>query len=303
MFIREGVKLLEETEGNGDIVQRQREYVLSIRFTLNRGEVIASPPLSFRPEPGQKVHGDGFFEHCTRINRDWLIPGLFYAVQGMRIGGYRKVAISPHLAYGEKGVPDTIPPNAKLIAEIKVLSEASRPRRQRQEIQLSEGEALTQDDLCERYGITHPTLWRWRKAGRLPAAVIVGRTARWRRSTIERWEADGHPLMSPSFDEAEERWEQIFARLRALSLASRKSPDGGFIELTPAEQEEQRQLVREADQHGERFGDVPIELVLLMAEAGQWNGVPIEKLLDKDRTDGSSRALMDFLQKALAKAE
>jgi predicted DNA-binding transcriptional regulator AlpA len=303
MFIREGVKLLEETEGDGEVVQRQREYILSIRFTLNRGEVITLPPLSFRPELGQKMHDDGFFEHRTRINRDWLIPGLFYAVQGMRIGGYRKVDISPHLAYGERGVQDTIPPNAKLTAEIKVLSEVVRPRRQRYETELAESEALTQDDLCARYGTTRLTLWRWRKAGRLPAAVIVGRTARWRRSTIEQWEAEGRPQVSPSLDEAQERWDQVFVRLKALSLASRESPNGGFVGLTPEEQEELKQLVQEIDQHDERFSDVPIELVLLMDEAGQWNGVPVEKLLNEDRADGFSRVLMDALQKVLAHTE
>ena len=39
----------------------------------------------------------------------------------MKVGGYRKVTISPHLAYGEKGIPGIIPQNAKLTAEIKVL--------------------------------------------------------------------------------------------------------------------------------------------------------------------------------------
>jgi len=39
----------------------------------------------------------------------------------MKVGGYRKVSISPRLAYGEKGLTDLIPPNAKIIAEIKVL--------------------------------------------------------------------------------------------------------------------------------------------------------------------------------------
>ncbi|MCP4389094.1 MAG: peptidylprolyl isomerase [Gammaproteobacteria bacterium] len=50
-----------------------------------------------------------------------LIGGIFYAVQEMNVGGYRKVTIAPHLAYGETGIPDTIPPNAKLTVEIKVL--------------------------------------------------------------------------------------------------------------------------------------------------------------------------------------
>ena len=38
----------------------------------------------------------------------------------MRVGGYRKVVIAPHLAYREKGIPAVIPPNAKLTVEITV---------------------------------------------------------------------------------------------------------------------------------------------------------------------------------------
>jgi FKBP-type peptidyl-prolyl cis-trans isomerase len=37
---------------------------------------------------------------------------------GMKVGGYRKVRISPHLAYRDKGIPDLIPPDAVLICEI-----------------------------------------------------------------------------------------------------------------------------------------------------------------------------------------
>lgn len=123
MFIKKGVKLLEETEGDGDLVLRQHHYVLSLRFTLNRGQVLSAleVPAAFYLDHHKKLHDDGYFEHHTRINRDCLIPGLFYAVQGMKVGGYRKVAISPHLAYGEKGIPDKIPPSAKIIAEIKVI--------------------------------------------------------------------------------------------------------------------------------------------------------------------------------------
>jgi len=133
MLIRKGIKLLEETQGAGDVIKRQHYYLLSIRFTLNKGETIPSPPLSFQLDINQRLHEDGFFDHCTRINRSWLRPGLFYAVQGMRVGGYRKVSISPHLAYGEKGIANVIPPNARLTAEIKVLREADEEYRSNQD--------------------------------------------------------------------------------------------------------------------------------------------------------------------------
>jgi len=39
----------------------------------------------------------------------------------MKIFGKRKVKISPHLAYGEKGIVGLIPPNSVLIYEVEVL--------------------------------------------------------------------------------------------------------------------------------------------------------------------------------------
>ena len=126
MWLKKGVKLLEETEGDGPEVQRQRNYILAIRVALNQGEIVTTPDkcISHSWDDNRKVHEDGFFEHRTRIDRENLIAGIFYAVQGMKVGGTRKVAISPHLAYGEKGIPGVIPENAKLTVEIKVLREA-----------------------------------------------------------------------------------------------------------------------------------------------------------------------------------
>ena len=126
MNLKKGIKLIEESEGTGNYVQRQRYYIVAIRLTLNRGEIVKIPPqcLSHSIEQYLKVHDDGFFEHRVRIDRENLIAGIFYSVQGMKVKGYRKVIISPHLAYGERGIPGIIPKNAKLIVELKVLREA-----------------------------------------------------------------------------------------------------------------------------------------------------------------------------------
>ena len=58
-----------------------------------------------------------------RIDRENLFAGLFQGIEGMRIGGRRKLRISPHLAYRDKGVPGRIPAHAVIIAEIEFISE------------------------------------------------------------------------------------------------------------------------------------------------------------------------------------
>ncbi|MDJ0687410.1 MAG: FKBP-type peptidyl-prolyl cis-trans isomerase [Xenococcaceae cyanobacterium MO_188.B32] len=126
MNLKKGIKLIEEREGTGNYVQSQLYYIVAIRLTLNQGDVVTVPNkcLSHSIDRHLKVHDDGFFEHRVRIDRANLIPGIFYAVQGMKVKGYRKVIISPHLGYSEKGIPGVIPQNAKLTVEIKVLQEA-----------------------------------------------------------------------------------------------------------------------------------------------------------------------------------
>jgi FKBP-type peptidyl-prolyl cis-trans isomerase len=57
----------------------------------------------------------------VRVNRGLLISGLFYGIEGMRVGGTRRLQIAPHLGYGERGVPDMIPSGAVLTAEITIL--------------------------------------------------------------------------------------------------------------------------------------------------------------------------------------
>jgi FKBP-type peptidyl-prolyl cis-trans isomerase len=59
------------------------------------------------------------------VNRASLINGLFYGLDGMRVGGMRRLELAPHAAYGARGVPGVIPANATLRAEVIVLEALS----------------------------------------------------------------------------------------------------------------------------------------------------------------------------------
>jgi FKBP-type peptidyl-prolyl cis-trans isomerase len=62
--------------------------------------------------------GMTFIDHTIVLGRRQAIAGVDQTLLGMQVRVYRKVRISPHLAYREKGVPDLIPPDAVLICEI-----------------------------------------------------------------------------------------------------------------------------------------------------------------------------------------
>jgi FK506-binding nuclear protein len=51
-----------------------------------------------------------------------VIKGWDIGVAGMSVGGERRITVSAHHGYGSKGAPPDIPPNAKLIFDLKLLT-------------------------------------------------------------------------------------------------------------------------------------------------------------------------------------
>ena len=116
-----GLKLLAEREGEGKPAQRGDRVVYNTRIFLNRGEEVPLNEIQARHLPAKLVRvaeETTFIDHTIILGRRQAMAGVEHALLGMKVGGYRKVRVSPHLAYHDKGIPDLILPDAVLICEI-----------------------------------------------------------------------------------------------------------------------------------------------------------------------------------------
>jgi FKBP-type peptidyl-prolyl cis-trans isomerase len=116
-----GLKILVEREGEGQPAQNGDRVIYNCRMFLNKGDEVmlnAKQADQLPRDMIRVVEGERFVDRKTVLGSRQTIAGVEHALMGMKAGGYRKVRISPHLAYRETGIPDLIPPDAVLVVEI-----------------------------------------------------------------------------------------------------------------------------------------------------------------------------------------
>ena len=123
--LRSGLTLLVDIQGSGESVRRQHNYRVRLRMWLNRGDPVRWSTAWGSVDNASLTDNGETLVTTLRIDRRSFISGLFYGIDGMRVGGTRRLEIAPHLAYGDAGVPDVIPAGAVLTAEVTILGETS----------------------------------------------------------------------------------------------------------------------------------------------------------------------------------
>ena len=116
-----GLNLLEEQEGAGTPANKGDRVLFNMRLFLNKGDEVRLNETQTTHLPKEMIRvvdGVTLIDRTIVLGRREAVPGVEHALLGMKVGGYRKVRISPHLAYRDKGIPGLIPPNAVLICEI-----------------------------------------------------------------------------------------------------------------------------------------------------------------------------------------
>jgi len=103
-----GIKVTDLKIGNGSVAERTKVVVVHARGFLNRGEEYWNTYAEGHPA-------------ILDLSKRHSIAGLLKGIEGMRVGGKRELTVSPHLAYGEMGIPGKIPANAVIRFEVELL--------------------------------------------------------------------------------------------------------------------------------------------------------------------------------------
>jgi FKBP-type peptidyl-prolyl cis-trans isomerase FkpA len=103
-----GLLIEDLTVGEGAAAEAGRQVTVHYSGWLTDGRLFDS----------SKGRGEPF---AFPLGARRVIAGWDEGVQGMRVGGVRKLTIPPQLGYGARGAGGVIPPNATLVFEVELL--------------------------------------------------------------------------------------------------------------------------------------------------------------------------------------
>jgi peptidylprolyl isomerase len=97
--------------GSGELAAPHKYYTVNYTGYLTNGDIFDSSAIQGKP-------------HTFLYNNHEVIAGWDSGLNGMRVGGKRRLFIPFQLAYGPNGRPPKIPAKAELIFDVELLSQS-----------------------------------------------------------------------------------------------------------------------------------------------------------------------------------
>jgi len=101
---RGGVEYEDVKIGDGPTADRGVKVEVRYNLFLDRGDLVQ-----------ENQH------YAFRVGKRRTIPGLEEGVEGMRVGGERRLRVGPHLAYQNQAIPGVVPVRAALEFRVTLL--------------------------------------------------------------------------------------------------------------------------------------------------------------------------------------
>ena len=116
MKLPSGLEISENNEGSSPIAESGHTIIYNVRNFRNHGDEVpineTQAELGVSDEQIRRENDQIFIDHISTLGKRQAIGGIEKALLGMRVGGFRKVRVVPHLAYRDRGLSGLIPPDA-----------------------------------------------------------------------------------------------------------------------------------------------------------------------------------------------
>ena len=124
----DGVKFEDIYIGDGDVLRAGNTFTADCKLFYNGlpidipiGDISSASMETYGSSEnnrGNSILSTTF--SVTDTNEKHL--GIMKGMEGLRVGGRRKIVVPPALAFGNRGLPPYIPPNANVLYDLKLLS-------------------------------------------------------------------------------------------------------------------------------------------------------------------------------------